>query len=585
MKNKKGEIATLLTLGLVVVGTLITLGTSLFVSSNKTNLASNSRAGGCSAGTSVGGGYYSCAAGCGATTSGNCPSYTHNSKDSSCTSCNSASVQQPASGEVPASTTGCKYHACSIDNPAYTNGGYYLKTGASGPWKEGCTVKITVGEGNYCKSLNPNPQAPAAEEPAVTDNTQCPNTYTNSGAANVTCGGAQNAYPLLYTQVGCTNGTFKCLSANPGTSTTVQTNQITQNTAVGEGQNCCFQKKGKVYVYASYQSMVNNQMVVNNVPDCKRLTASVVNSYTADNPPGAFVCAGGTANMTSVEDYNAANPANGASADQGADDLVVPEGCKSTDCKSYFTTEPNFSSDVLISTSEVAPLSYFKSGDCAASSKVGGVNDLHKYCKDKSSAEASVTCVPDLSCKENYGGNGNKYSYSIDAAGTTTYYKGKSCFGTPKATGEADVKAYCTDDPAAEANATCKKDVPCSETGSANTKTKISSKTFSNKTVYYENNDCSGTAASEETVKAYCDNNAPPVNPFENVIKNEAEVNNYICSLIPQEKYTGAAVLSPFVKKCEDAAKNINAPIFKVIISDYDVEGWVTADYMNCCIK
>lgn len=44
MKNHKGVIATFLTLGLVIVGTLITLGTSLFVSNKKTNLASNSRA-------------------------------------------------------------------------------------------------------------------------------------------------------------------------------------------------------------------------------------------------------------------------------------------------------------------------------------------------------------------------------------------------------------------------------------------------------------------------------------------------------------------------------------------------------------
>jgi hypothetical protein len=44
MKNHKGEIATLLTLGLIIVGGLITLGTSLFVSNQKSNLASNSRA-------------------------------------------------------------------------------------------------------------------------------------------------------------------------------------------------------------------------------------------------------------------------------------------------------------------------------------------------------------------------------------------------------------------------------------------------------------------------------------------------------------------------------------------------------------
>ena len=43
MKNHGGEIATLLTLGLVLVGTLITLGTSLLVN-NKKNLASNPKA-------------------------------------------------------------------------------------------------------------------------------------------------------------------------------------------------------------------------------------------------------------------------------------------------------------------------------------------------------------------------------------------------------------------------------------------------------------------------------------------------------------------------------------------------------------
>src|SRR3989344_8650527 len=44
MKKKRGEIATLLTLGLVIIGGLITLGTSLFISNQKNNLASNSRA-------------------------------------------------------------------------------------------------------------------------------------------------------------------------------------------------------------------------------------------------------------------------------------------------------------------------------------------------------------------------------------------------------------------------------------------------------------------------------------------------------------------------------------------------------------
>lgn len=60
MKNHKGVVATLLTLGLVVLATAITLGSSLFVSNQKTNLASNSRAsessGPCVAGQNCGSG-------------------------------------------------------------------------------------------------------------------------------------------------------------------------------------------------------------------------------------------------------------------------------------------------------------------------------------------------------------------------------------------------------------------------------------------------------------------------------------------------------------------------------------------------
>lgn len=47
LKKRKGEIATLLTLGLVLLGGLITLGTSLFVNNQKSNFASNSRAAVC----------------------------------------------------------------------------------------------------------------------------------------------------------------------------------------------------------------------------------------------------------------------------------------------------------------------------------------------------------------------------------------------------------------------------------------------------------------------------------------------------------------------------------------------------------
>lgn len=97
MKNKKGEIATLLTLGLVVVGTLITLGTSLFVSSRKTNLATNSRAS-----TNV------------------------------CTACNCGTLNGTFS-----------------NNPCYTRAGLYWKT-------PGCpgSNDLSDGFGHVCNELN-----------------------------------------------------------------------------------------------------------------------------------------------------------------------------------------------------------------------------------------------------------------------------------------------------------------------------------------------------------------------------------------------------------------------------------------------
>ncbi|KKQ24988.1 MAG: hypothetical protein US40_C0004G0026 [Candidatus Roizmanbacteria bacterium GW2011_GWC2_37_13] len=61
------------------------------------------------------------------------------------------------------------------------------------------------------------------------------------------------------------------------------------DTIVGEGQSCCFQKKGKIYVYSTYDSMVANEMPL----DCKRQEAGINKSYgPIEIPPGAFVCEG-----------------------------------------------------------------------------------------------------------------------------------------------------------------------------------------------------------------------------------------------------------------------------------------------------
>jgi hypothetical protein len=574
MKNKKGEIATLLTLGLVVVGTLITLGTSLFVSNKKTNLASNSRAGTTYSCCKV----YETSSACG----GNKRIQNQgNAFTSTCTANNLVECSTvggpstagasicPTSGPAAGAENGaCRSAAPKCDGNLTCTGGVCVKP-PTGP--------AAGAENGACRSA-----APKCDGTLVCTDNKC--VKPPAGPAVGTQGGAcRSAAPKCDGALVCNTSSICAASTSEGQTA----NQITANTAVADGQSCCFQKKGKVYVYATYQSMVNNDMLDDaGNPDCGRLTNSVVSSYTADNPPGAFVCAGGTANMTSITSYNQTNTTNvSGTTGETNGELVVPEGCTGTNCQAYFTNEANFSATVLISTNKTGPATYYKSGNCADGTKVNTLNDLQKYCKDQSSAEASITCVSDQKCSDRYtGANKNKYAYSISGS-DTTYYKGSSCYGTTAASGDTDLKTYCTEDPAAEANADCKKDVSCSVANSTNTQTKISSKTFSNKTVYYENNDCSGTAVDIATVKAYCDSNMPPVNPIENVIKDEAAVNNYICALIPQEKYTGAAVLSPFVKKCEAAAKNINAPIFKVIISDYDVEGWVTADYMNCCIK
>src|SRR3989344_4140649 len=92
MKNHKGTVPALLTLGLVLVGTLVTLGSSFFVNKTK-NIALNSRA-----------------------------------------------------------ATGV-FHKCNLDNPIYTIGGYYICSGKN-YWYSNCTNEITEGTNSYCAEMN-----------------------------------------------------------------------------------------------------------------------------------------------------------------------------------------------------------------------------------------------------------------------------------------------------------------------------------------------------------------------------------------------------------------------------------------------
>jgi hypothetical protein len=366
MKNKKGEIATLLTLGLVIVGTIITLGTSLFVSNQKSNLASNSRAA-CASSQCTGSG-------------GKCYN-TDPAKDyGGYKCCNVGGVGKwlvsctgtPAPAGLAAGTEGgdCRTTAPKCDGTLTCTGGKCVKPAAPAeevqtgvgvnPNPVACTgtnstkaisrdfmCTSTDGCGSYdkyvsqtdhyptvnqrrccCKPGAPAGPAAGAENGACrTTDPKCDTSLTCSNGKCVKptsiAAGAQGG-TCRTTDPKC-DGALVCIAGNicAANSSSGQTaNQITTSTAVGTGQSCCFQKKGKVYVYASYQSMVNNQMLADDgvTPDCGRQTDAVVKSYQADKPPGAFVCAGGTSNMTPISEYNSANAPVGGNTDGGSCD-------------------------------------------------------------------------------------------------------------------------------------------------------------------------------------------------------------------------------------------------------------------------
>ncbi len=268
MKNQKGAIATLLTLGLVVIGTAITLGTSLFVNNKNTNLASNSRA----------------AINCG--NQGKCQLNSTTCLDvgqsSGALKC-CAAHQTPANRSYPSLATSCS-------------------TGGSG----GGTTSGAGGVG-ACDYDSMSKAADACN----------PLGYTKSG-----CGlrSGKQTYKCAASGAPILNATLTPKPPKGGEGGIAgdddTANRIQEDPVLKPGQACCFTKNKKVYVYATYQSMVNNQMVDDQGnPDCARQTG-VVSSYKADGPP--FPCSGDAQNMMSIVDYN------NMTADQVAEN---PEGC------------------------------------------------------------------------------------------------------------------------------------------------------------------------------------------------------------------------------------------------------------------
>lgn len=153
-QNERGEIATILTIGTLVVIAVTAVVSSLFVNQNKTT---GSRAATCVDGTLVGPYqgviYYKCAAGCGLTSSGTCVNYEHNSPDIHCTDCTGGNGGGGASSQPTGGGNGAGAEVCGGADVAHTC-----------PGAEGAPRKC-IGDisGNYkCCGPKDNSQYPSA---------------------------------------------------------------------------------------------------------------------------------------------------------------------------------------------------------------------------------------------------------------------------------------------------------------------------------------------------------------------------------------------------------------------------------------
>jgi len=405
MKNHKGAIATLLTLGLVVIGTLITLGTSLFVSNSKTNLASNSMA-----------------------YTNPCPSFT-------CPE-NSSITAYKRGGTI------YKYSDCTGALP-YSQICYPPSSGGS--TGTGTTLPVGVATGT------------------------CP--YKNTTDATNKC------KPYGYTAIGCKGKTYKCkpativqppdASGNDGSDS----NGTGGSGEVGPGQACCFRKKGLIYVYSTYEAMVNNEMNLN----CS--AHGVVGSYQADGP--AFVCSGGIQNQTPEDEIDPADldgsgtevvPVN-ACEDQGytcvdtvgkspytacsSDQYVKGVSCGDTTkacCTGPGggtvgggTTEPisrtgKLGEPCLYGTFQGQANTYYcinPGAKCDPYSASG-------VCVMPTSSGGTTIACSRLKCNQYFiGGNGLFFSANQTGGVIGTYFANSTCT-SPSGTYGTDIKSYCT---------------------------------------------------------------------------------------------------------------------------------------------
>jgi len=219
LKSRKGEVAALLTLGLVIVGTLITLGTSFFVNKTK-NLASN-----------------------------------------------------------PKATCGATQQLCSTVDPSYSVG-YYYASGGKYYSDSSCSNEIGVnpGVGNYCEnlqssgSLSPPSASCTADQITCDTGTREGSTFSYSYSTAGVCANesSRNSNKCFGTQSNCVQYTWTeyenktcgiSSEAPPEDPPEAGSCAATSSNGVPcPNLACCFYKDGKATVYAKAKARVNNEM-------------------------------------------------------------------------------------------------------------------------------------------------------------------------------------------------------------------------------------------------------------------------------------------------------------------------------------
>lgn len=213
MKNRRGEIATILT-----IGTLVIIGATAIVSSLgiKNKQSTSSRASGCAAGVIVGSGpYYTCQANCGKSDSGKCYAYSHSSKDSTCAPCNSLPTNTPIPTLTVAPTqAGCKTPPMICTDPVGTQGACckgYTCYGAGPGFPSRCTAPANTP----IPSTTPNPLSSCSKGGQPTIGTQG---YSKETCESI-CGAQNGTYvgPNQQWQEGTQRGCC-CTAGNSNTN-------------------------------------------------------------------------------------------------------------------------------------------------------------------------------------------------------------------------------------------------------------------------------------------------------------------------------------------------------------------------------